>query len=85
MGGSSPEETVTLGAGRFGILAALVAFALALVVTPSVLAVVLLTVGPFAGSEPPSVLGQILQSLNVLRLGAAAGLLLTLPLLRGEL
>jgi len=81
--GSRQEETVVLAAGRVGILAALVAFAIALAVAPSVLAVALMVGGPFAETHADW-LGQILQSLNVLRLGAAAGLLLTLPLLRGE-
>ena len=85
MVGSSQEEAVGLAAGKVGILAALVAFAIALAVMPSVLALALLIGAPFAGPEPHADwLGQILQSLNVLRLGAAAGLLLTLPLLRGE-
>ena len=85
MVGSSQEEAVGLAAGKVGILAALVAFAIALAVMPPLLALALLIGGPFAGPEPHADwLGQILQSLNVLRLGAAAGLLLTLPLLRGE-
>jgi len=83
--GSRQEEDVVLAAGRVGILAAAVAFAIALGVAPSVLAVAILIAGPVAGPEAHADwLGQILQSLNVLRLGAAAGLLLTLPLLRGE-
>jgi hypothetical protein len=82
---SSQEEAVALATGRVGILAAVVALAIALAVVPSVLAVALLIAGPPAGSEPHADwLGQLLQSLNVLRLGTAAGLLLTLPLLRGE-
>jgi len=85
MVGSSQEEAVALATGRVGIVAALVAFAIALAVAPSVLAVALLIAGPFAGPEAHADwLGQLLQSLNVLRLSAAAGLLLTLPLLRGE-
>ncbi len=85
MVGSSQEEAVGLAAGRVGILAALVAFAIALAVMPSVLALALLIAGPLAGPEPHADwLGQLLQSLNVLRLGTAAGLLLTLPLRRGE-
>ena len=86
MVGSSPEDIVALGAGRASLLAALIAFAVALAVVPSVLAVAFLTATPFAGSEAhaPDWLGPILQSLNVLRLGASAGLVLMLPLLRGE-
>ncbi len=81
--GSRQEETVVLAAGRVGILAGLVAFAIALAVAPSVLAVALMVGGSFPVTHADW-LGQILQSLNVLRLGAAAGLLLILPLLRGE-
>ena len=85
MVGSSQEEAVALAAGRVGILAALVVLAIALAFMPSVLALSFLIAGPLAGSEPHvDWLGQILESLNVLRLGAGAGLLLTLPLLRGE-
>ena len=85
MVGSSQEEAVGLAAGRVGILAALVAIAIALAVAPSVLAVALMVPGLFAGPEVHADwLGQLLQSLNVLRLGTAAGLLLTLPLRRGE-
>jgi hypothetical protein len=85
MVGSSQEEAVALATGRVGILAAVVAFAIALEVVPSILAFALLIAGPPAGSGPHADwLGQLLQSLNVLRLGTAAGLLLTLPLLRGE-
>jgi hypothetical protein len=84
MVGSSPEDIVALGAGRAGVLAALVAFALALAVVPSVLAGAFLIGAPAAGSTPESVLGPILQSLNVVRLAAAAGLVFMLPLLRGE-
>jgi hypothetical protein len=85
MVGSSQEEADALAAGRVGILAALVAFAIGLAVMPTVLAVGLLIAGPLAGPEPHADwLGQLLQSLNVLRLGTAAGLLLTLPLLRGD-
>jgi hypothetical protein len=83
--GSRQEEDVVLAAGRVGTLAALVAFAIALAVAPSVLAVALMIAGPFAGPEAHADwLGQLVQSLNVLRLGTAAGLLLTLPLLQGE-
>lgn len=84
MVGSSQEEAVALAAGRVGILAALIALVIGLAVLPSILAVALLTAGPGAGPEPSGALGQILQSINILRLGTAAGLLLTLPLLRGE-
>jgi len=85
MVGSSPEDVVGLAAGRVGVLSAVVAFAIALAVMPSLLAIDLMIVGPFAGPEPHADwLGQLLQSLNVLRLGTVAGLLLTLPLLRGE-
>jgi len=83
--GSRQEEDVVWAGGRVGILAALVAFAIALAVAPSILAVALMVAGPFAGPDVQADwLGQLIQSLNVLRLGAAAGLLLTLPLLRGE-
>jgi len=85
MVGSSQEEAVALTAGRVGILAALVVCAIALAFVPSVLALSFLTAGPLAGFEPHADwLGQILQSLNVLRLGAGACLLLILPLLRAE-
>src|SRR5436190_17841213 len=85
MVGSSQEEAVALAAGRVGILAAMVVLAIALAAMPSVLALSFLTTGSLAGPEPHADwLGQILQSLNVLRIGAGAGLLLTLPLLRGE-
>lgn len=83
--GSNQEDAVVFAAGRVGVLAALVLFAIALAVMPSVLAVVLVIAGPLAGSEPDGGwLGQVLQSLNTFRLGAGAGLLLTVPLLRGE-
>ena len=83
--GSSPEDVVALGAGRVGILAALVALALALAVVPSLLGVAFLLAAPLGGTEPHADwLGPILQALNVLRLGATAGLLLMLPLVRGE-
>jgi len=85
MVGSSQEEAVALAAGRVGILAALVVLAIALAFMPSVLALSFLTTGSLAGPEPHADwLGQILQSLNVLRIGAGAGLLLTLSLLWGE-
>jgi hypothetical protein len=81
--GSRQEQTVAFATGRVGILAALVALAIALAVAPSVLAVALMVGGPFPETHADW-LGQILRSLNVLRLGAAAGLLLALPLVRGE-
>ena len=84
MVGSSQEDTVALSAGRAGILAGVIALAIGLALMPSVVAVALVIAGPFAGPEPQGVLGQVLQSVNVLRIGTAAGLLLTLPLLRGE-
>jgi len=85
MVGSTQEDLVGLGAGRAGLLAALVALAIALAVMPTVLAVASAVAGPIPPPDPQADwLGQILQSLNVLRLGTAAGLLLTLPLLRGE-
>ena len=81
--GSRQEEDVVLAGGRVGILAALVVLAIALAFMPSVLALSFLITGSLAGPEPHADwLGQILQSLNVLRIGA--GLLLTLPLLGGE-
>jgi hypothetical protein len=85
MVGSSHEEVGGLAAGRVRILVALVAFVVALAVMPSVLAGTLLIAGPLAGPEPNVAwLGQILESLNSLRLGVGAGLLLTLPLLGEE-
>ena len=85
MVGSSQEEAVALAAGRVGILAAMVVLAIALAAMPSVLALSFLTTGSLAGPEPHADwLGQILQSLNVLRLVAGAGLLLILPLMGDE-
>ena len=83
--GRSQEESVALAAGRAGVLAALVALAIGLAVIPSFLALTLAIAGPLGGPElHTDWLGPVLQSLNVVRLGAAAGLLLSLPLLRGE-
>jgi hypothetical protein len=86
VGSSSQEEAVALAAGRVGAVAALAAIAIGLAVLPAVLAVALMVAGPLAtGAEPDAgPLGHVLQSLNVLRLGAGAALLLTLPLLRSD-
>jgi len=83
--GHSQEESVALAGGRAGIVAALVALAAGLAVMPSLLALTIASAGPLAGPElHADWLGPVLQSLNVLRLGTAAGLLLALPLLRAE-
>lgn len=78
--GNTQEEVVAISAGRVGIMATLVVLAIGLAVMPSVLTIFIQIAGPLDVAW----IGPVVQALNFLRLGTAAGLLLTLPLLGGE-
>ena len=78
--GNTQEEVVAISAGRVGIMATLVVLAIGLAVMPSVLTIFIQIAGPLDVAW----IGPVVQALNFLRPGTAAGLLLTLPLLGGE-